>query len=94
VTMFEQMARKYGVIAFFSALVFAIFFSQNGVLDYIKLRKQVDAKEVSTRRLEEENVKLQAEINRLQKDDQYLEDMARKRFGFIKEGEKVYRIEK
>jgi cell division protein FtsB len=92
--MFEEMARKYGLLAFLSALVFTVVFSQNGVLEYIKIRRQIDAKDISARRLEEENTRLQAEIGRVQKDDQYLEDMARKRFGFIKEGEKVYRIEK
>ena len=37
---------------------------------------------------------LKGEIERVQKDDRYLEDVARKKFGFIREGEKVYRIEK
>jgi cell division protein FtsB len=36
---------------------------------------------------------LKGEIDRLQHDDRYLEDVARKN-GFIREGEKVYRIEK
>ncbi len=63
-------------------------------MDYIKLKRQMIVMDTSIRKLQDENVVLKGEIERLQKDDRYLEDMARKRFGFIREGEKVYRFEK
>jgi cell division protein FtsB len=34
------------------------------------------------------------ELDKLQKDDQYLEDVVRKKYGFLREGERLYRIEK
>jgi cell division protein FtsB len=92
--MFDDIARRFGLLALLCALGFAIIFSQNGVLDYIKIRRQNDAKDVSAKKLEEENIRLKAEIDRLQKDDRYLEDYTRKHVGLIKDGEKVYRIEK
>jgi cell division protein FtsB len=92
--MLEDAARKYGLLAVLFALVFVICFSENGVLDYVKLKRQISTKDVSIKKLHDENVVLKSEIERLQKDDRYLEDVARKRFGFIREGEKVYRIEK
>ena len=91
--MLEDLARKYGFLALLFALVSIILFSGNGVLDYIRLKRQIGVIGNSITRLEEENIVLKGKIDRLQKDDQYLEGEARK-FGFIKEGEKVYRIEK
>jgi cell division protein FtsB len=50
--------------------------------------------DASIKKLQSENIALKGEIDRLQHDDRYLEDIAREKFGFIREGEKVYRIEK
>lgn len=92
--MLEDMARKYGLLALLMALVFVIFFSENGVLDYIRLKQQINIIDTSVKQLEDENASLKGQINRMQNDDRYLEDVARKKYGFIREGEKVYRIEK
>lgn len=92
--MLEDMAKRYGVIGLLLAMVFVMFFCENGILDYITLKRQMTVMDTSIKKLQDENVVLKGEIERLQKDDRYLEDIARKRFGFIREGEKVYRIEK
>ncbi|MGD0231697.1 MAG: septum formation initiator family protein [Syntrophorhabdales bacterium] len=92
--MLEDVARKYGLLALLFALLFVICFSENGVADYIKLKRRIEALDVSITRLRNENIVLKSQVERLQNDDGYLEDVARKRFGFIREGEKVYRIEK
>ncbi len=92
--MFEDMARRYGFLALLFALSFVVFFAENGILDYVKLKRQITMKDVSIGKLQQENATLKGEIERMQNDDRYLEDVARKRFGFIREGEKVYRIEK
>ena len=82
------------MVAFLFALAFVVIFSQNGVLQYVKLRQQIDIVDRSIRKLEAENAVLKGQIDRLQNDDQYLEDVAREKYGFIREGEKVYRVEK
>jgi len=82
------------LVVFLFALGFVVVFSQNGVLEYVKLRKQIDIVDRSARKLEAENAVLKGQIERLQNDDQYLEDVAREKYGFIREGEKVYRVEK
>ncbi len=69
------------------------FLPERGI-EYVKLRKQIDIVDTSIKKLEGENAVLKSQIERLQNDDQYLEDMAREKYGFIREGEKVYRIEK
>jgi cell division protein FtsB len=92
--MLEDMARRYGLLALLLALVFVVLFSDNGVLDYVRLKRQITVVDASIKRLEDENVVLKGKINRMQSDDRYLEDLAREKYGFIREGEKVYRIEK
>jgi cell division protein FtsB len=92
--MLEEIARRYGLAALLVALLLVVLFSENGILDHFKLKRQMDAIDMSTMKLQSENIALKGEIDRLQKDDRYLEDVARKKFGFIKQGEKVYRIEK
>ena len=92
--MLEDIARRYGLVALLVALSLVVLFSENGLLDYIHLKKRMNAMDTSISMLDRENLVLKGEIDRLQKDDRYLEDVARKKFGFIREGEKVYRIEK
>jgi cell division protein FtsB len=92
--MLEDIARRFGLVALLVALSLVVLFSENGLLDYLHLKKRMTAMDTSISALHKENVVLKGEIDRLQKDDRYLEDVARKRFGFIREGEKVYRIEK
>ena len=91
--MLEDAARKYGLPALLIAMLFVACFSQNGVVDYIKLKQRTRVVNASIESLRSENVALKAKIYRVQHDDRYLEEVARE-FGFIKEGEKVYRFEK
>jgi cell division protein FtsB len=92
--MFEDLMRRYGFVALLLSLVFLVVFSENGLVDYVKLKGQLKAIDVSTARLHKENLTLKGEIERLTRDDKYLEELARQRYGFIREGEKVYRIER
>ena len=92
--MLEALTRKYSILVTLLAFLFIIVFSENGLLDYIKLKRQVKAINQSIGKLENENLLLKAQVDRVQKDDRYLEELARGKFGFIKEGEKLYRIEK
>lgn len=91
--MFEEWSKRYGILALSLAFLFVIFFSENGLFDLIRMKRQIRNIEATSKSLEEENARLKGEIELLKTDDKYLEEMARKRFGFIREGEKVYRIE-
>lgn len=92
--MFEALARKYGVLVVILSFVFVIVFSEHGLLDYVKLKRQIKSVSQSIDKLEKENVVLKGQVDRLQKDDRYLEELARQKFGFIRDGERLYRIEK
>lgn len=92
--MLETLTRKYVILVTILTFLFIALFSEHGLLDYIKLKRQISAINQSIAKLEGENVLLKVQVDRLQKDDRYLEELARQKYGFIREGEKVYRIEK
>ena len=54
------------------------------------MRKQVSALILQNRQLEQRNRELAAEIERLRTDDTYLEELARKKYGLLKDNETVY----
>ena len=91
--MYEDAVRKYGLIILLSALFFQMVFSEGGILGYVKLRREIASITTSIAVTEKDNALLRNEINRLQNDDQYLEDVVRQKHGFVREGEKVYRIQ-
>ena len=70
------------VIGFFSISVI----KQVIVLKRIKSDISTQAQELEE--LKEKNIKLQAELDRAQSNNEYLEKLARERLGLIKEGEK------
>ena len=92
--MLEGNFKRYAFFILFSALLFQIVFSEGGVLGYIKLKRQIRSIDEKVKTLEEENVLLTKEIERFLKDDKYLEEYARKKFGLLREGERLYRVEK
>lgn len=92
--MFDERIKRYAFLVFIAALLFQLIFSDGGVMGYIKLRREMQTIQVSVTKLEKENIDLAQEIDRIQKDDKYLEELARKKFGLVREGEKLYRVEK
>jgi len=60
----------------------------------VKTKMEIGRVNAEIKRLSQENVLLMHELDRLQKDDSYLEEVVRKKYGFLREGEKLYRIEK
>jgi len=64
-----------------------------GIYDLIQVKLKTSSARAVIGEIEKENTMLSVELERLQKDDEYLEDMVRKKYGFVREGERVYRIE-
>jgi cell division protein FtsB len=92
--MIEEKIRKYGLIILFAILLFHFLFSDGGLISYIKVKRGINTSQTSISALDKENVLLRNEIEKLQKDDEYLEEVVRKKYGFLREGERLYRIEK
>jgi len=69
------------------------FFGEKGILHLLRLQKElVRIKEKNTK-LEVENQKLKEEVKRLQTDKRYIEEIARKELGMVKEGEIIYQFD-
>jgi cell division protein FtsB len=92
--MIEEKIRKYGLLIFFAILFFHFIFSDGGLVSYIRAKQGIKAAQASITALDKENGLLRSEIEKLQKDDEYLEEVVRKKHGFLREGERLYRIEK
>ncbi len=90
----EEKFRKYGLIIVFAILFFHFLFSDGGLISYFKVKRGIKGANTSISALDKENILLKKEIDRLQKDDEYLEEVVRKKFGFVGEGERLYRVEK
>jgi cell division protein FtsB/cell division protein DivIC len=69
------------------------FFGEKGILHLIRLQKEAAKIKESNIKLEEENQKLREEVKRLQRDRRYIEEIARKELGLVKEGEIIYQFD-
>jgi cell division protein FtsB len=75
-------------------LAFWLVFSPYGVVRYLRIRKQLVQAEQEIRHLQADNLALEDEIERLQNDPSYIEEVARKRFGLIRKNEIIYEFGK
>ena len=69
------------------------FFGENGILHLFRLQKELARIKDKNFKLEEENQKLKEEVKRLQSDKRYIEEIARKELGMVKEGEIIYQFD-
>jgi cell division protein FtsB len=69
------------------------FLGEKGIFNLLHLRKEVARIKEINIKLEEENLKLKEEVKRLRSDKRYLEEIARKELGMVKEGEIIYRFD-
>ena len=92
-TKVERRLVKRIILLVVAASVLWLLFAPNwGLVHYRKLQRQVDSLAQENRNLEERNAELQKEIDRLQNDDTYLEELARRKYGLLKENETVYEV--
>jgi cell division protein FtsB len=64
-----------------------------GIYDLLKVKLKTRTAKLSIMQMEDSNTTLSRELRRIREDDRYLEEMVRKKYGFVREGEKVYRVE-
>jgi cell division protein FtsB/cell division protein DivIC len=69
------------------------FLGEKGIFNLFRLRKEVTRIKEKNFQLEAENQKLREEVKRLQSDKRYIEEIARKELGMVKEGEIIYRFD-
>jgi cell division protein FtsB len=81
------------LVAMAVALSAALLYGEKGFLYYIGLKHQKEGFIQSNGEWREKNHRLYEHIERLRHDPAYIEKMARKELGLVKEGELVYIFE-
>ncbi len=89
--------RKKGLLLLLLALLmilgFLTFFGNKGILHLLRLQKELGRIKEMNVKVEEENRKLKEEVRRLQYEKRYIEEIARKELGLVKEGEIIYQFD-
>jgi cell division protein FtsL len=75
-------------------LALFLLFSSRGILQRIRLEAQKADLEEQIRAAREETRRLQAESKALDGDRAAIEKVAREKYGMVREGEKVYKIDR
>jgi cell division protein FtsB len=88
---------KHKVVVFAGFVLLALLgiaavFGEHGVAHLFHLHRQQEEAERLAAVLSSENQRLREHLRRLQRDDIYLETLARERLGWIKPGEIVYHV--
>jgi len=91
------MNRKKRILLFilflFLILGLFTFFGDKGILHLLRLQKELGRIKEMNIKMEEENQKLREEVRRLQHEKRYIEEIARKELGMVKEGEIIYQFD-
>ena len=87
----EKILLSFAILALFLMLFFVIF-GENGLADLNLLRQQRDNLKEKNHQLEQENLSLYREIDRLKHDLNYIENVARQELGMIKKDEIIFKI--
>jgi cell division protein FtsB len=66
------------------------FFGEHGLIDTLRIYREVRILEARIEKIKSENTKLEEEINRLKNDKDYIEELARKNLGMVGENEIIY----
>lgn len=73
-------------------LQYHLWFEQGGILDMMKLKKQVALRTLENDKLKKRNELLLTQVQHLQKDKNAVESRARHELGMIKKGETFYQV--
>lgn len=73
-------------------LAVGLIFGEMGLLRYVAMRQYAQQLEGELALLQAEKEKLKQEVLRLQRDPAKIEQVARERLGYVREGETVYQL--
>ncbi len=81
------------LLLFITGLIF-LFFNDQGVIKYLKLKSQVKEIKSQTEKVSKENKELEGEIDSLKKKiPAKIERTAREKYNMLREGEKAVKVE-
>ena len=87
--------KRIVILVLFLFLIFGFFtfFGDKGIIHLLHLQKELVRVKDANVKIEVENRKLREEVKRLQYEKRYIEEIARKELGMVKEGEVIYQFE-
>ena len=88
----KYKAAVLGGIAVLALLGIDAVFGSRGALHLQRLQVQQEEAEAIAFQLADENRRQREHLDRLEQDDAYLEQLARERLGWIRPGERLYRL--
>ena len=81
----------FSLLVIFSIfMLFLTLFGDHGIIELKKLNKKHESILTDIAAVKKENTRLRIEIDRLKTDKRYIEELARKEFGMVKEDEIVF----
>jgi cell division protein FtsB len=92
----HEMKKKRILLLILSLLLILglfTFFGDKGIIHLLHLQKELNRIKEMNVKMEEENRNLREEVRRLQHEKRYIEEIARKELGMVKEGEIIYQFD-
>lgn len=86
----KTRVKKAVVIIVFLAFLWLLFAPGLGIVSYMKKKSELRRVQNEAIQLEEANVQLQEDIDKLLRDPLYLENLGREKYDLLKPNEKVY----
>ena len=83
---------SFFVLVFFGLIVAWLAFGERGLVHLYRMERERQTHLEKIHRLEAENRKLMEEIDRMRTDRDYIESVARRELGLIKDNEILYRF--
>lgn len=69
-----------------------LFLNEKGILKYLKLNNEISEIDNKIQKVENQKKQIEKEIDSLQFNDEKIEDVARKKYGMKRKGEKVIEV--
>jgi len=86
----RKRLRRFIFLVCAVVLLLLLFFPGRSLLSYHRMQNELARLVERNKSLEKRNRELAAEIERLKTDDAYLEEVARKKHGLLRDNEEVY----
>lgn len=86
----RRLVKRVLILMAIAGLLWLVFAPGWGILHYRRLHDRMETLARENESLEKRNAELKKEIERLKTDDAYLEEIARQKYGMLKENETVY----
>ncbi len=86
----RKRLHRFIILVSVAVLLLLLFFPGRSLLSYHRMQNELAQLLERNQALEKRNRELAAEIERLKTDDAYLEEVARKKYGLLRDNEEVF----